>query len=379
MATAGPPNVESMVIDAGPAGLSPSAVNTAYISVTVCVPGTTTCQTIDHVEIDTGSVGLRLLSSVLTVALPGEMDSSGNPLAECLMFADNTEAYGAVGVADMTLPVSGETAASVNVQLIGAASAGNPPAACTGTANNTVDSFGANGILGVGPVMTDCNPTGNCTPGASASYYGCPTPTTCAAEASVSVVQQVPNPVSLFATDNNGVIVELPSISADGAASPGPAVIVFGIGTESNNGLGSAVPLVADPDTGEISATLNGTSLSSYMDSGSNANFFADSSLATCGPSANSTFYCPTTTVTEDATLTSFDGSNPTVGNFNVADAATLFANTTFTAFDDLGAPAFTGSTTDLDLGLPFFFGHNIYLAIESSTANTPYFAIASN
>src|SRR5271154_3674844 len=28
-----------------------------YISVTICVPGTTTCQTIDHIDVDTGSVG----------------------------------------------------------------------------------------------------------------------------------------------------------------------------------------------------------------------------------------------------------------------------------------------------------------------------------
>jgi hypothetical protein len=386
MATAGPPNVESMTIDAGPAGLNPPAVNTAYISVQICVPGSQTCQTIDHVEIDTGSIGLRLLASAVTLTLPAVTDATinGNPLAECLTFADNTSSYGSVNLADMTLPVSGETAANVNVQIIGATSVGaagnasNP--ACAGTPNDTVATFGANGILGVGPVLTDCNAAGSCTPGgASAVYYSCPTATTCSGF-SASVAQQIQNPVSLFATDNNGVIVELPSISANGAADPSPAVIVFGIGTQSNNALGSAIKLVADPSTGEISATLNGgAALTSYMDSGSNANFFADSSLATCGPGADSTFYCPTATVTEDVTLTGFDGSAPTVGNFDVADASALFSNATFTAFNDLGAPAFSGSTSTLDLGLPFFFGHNIYLAIESTSNPTPYFALAAN
>jgi hypothetical protein len=386
MATAGPPNVESMTIDTGPAGLTPPAVNTAYISVTICVPGTQTCQTIDHVEIDTGSIGLRLLASAVTLTLPAVTDGTinGNPLAECLTFADNTSSYGSVNVADMTLPVSGEAAASVNVQIIGAASVGTQgnasDPACAGTANNTVDTFGANGILGVGPVLSDCNPSGSCTPGgASAVYYSCPTVTSCSGF-SATVAQQLQNPVSLFATDNNGVIVELPTISPNGVADPSPAVIVFGIGTESNNALGSAIKLVADPDTGEINATLNaGAALTAYMDSGSNANFFADSSLATCGPSADSTFFCPTTTVTEDVILTGFDGSAPTVGNFDVADATTLFSNATFTAFDDLGAPAFAGSTSSLDLGLPFFFGHNIYLAIESTSNPTPYFALAAN
>jgi hypothetical protein len=387
MATAGPPNVESMTIDTGPAGLSPPAVNTAYISVTICVPGTQTCETIDHVEIDTGSIGLRLLASAVgTLPLPAVTDATinGNPLAECLTFADNTSSYGSVNVADVTLPVSGEAAANINVQIIGATSAGsqgnasNP--ACAGTANNTVDTFGANGILGVGPVLTDCNTAGPCAPGgASAVYYSCPTATSCSGF-SATVAEQLQNPVSLFATDNNGVIVELPTISPNGAVDPTPAVIVFGIGTQSNNALGSAIQLLADPDTGEISATLNGgAALSAYMDSGSNANFFTDSSLATCGPGANSTFYCPTATVTEDVILTGFDGSAPTVGNFNVADATTLFSNVTFTAFNDLGAPAFSGSTSTLDLGLPFFYGHNIYLAIETPSNPTPYFALAAN
>jgi hypothetical protein len=173
IATAGPPNVETLAVDAGPAGLSPPAVNTAFVSVTVCVPGTSTCQTIDHVEVDTGSIGLRLISSAVTVSLPALLDGASRPLAECLQFADGTS-WGSVATADVTLPVSGESAKGVNVQLIGAASAGSPPAACTGMPENTVSTFGANGILGVGPFNNDCNSTGNCTPGTqSANYYYC--------------------------------------------------------------------------------------------------------------------------------------------------------------------------------------------------------------
>jgi hypothetical protein len=173
IATAGPPNVEPVTIDAGPSGLSPTAVNTPFVSVTVCVPGTSDCQTIDHVEVDTGSVGLRLIASVVTVALPAEKDASNNPLAECLQFADGTS-WGSVVTADISMPTSGEAAKGVNVQLIGASAAGSPPSACTGTAENTVDSFGANGIIGVGPFSNDCNISGDCTPGSqSANYYYC--------------------------------------------------------------------------------------------------------------------------------------------------------------------------------------------------------------
>ena len=44
--------VESLVVDQGPTGATTPAVNTAFVSVTVCVPATTTCQTIDHIEVD---------------------------------------------------------------------------------------------------------------------------------------------------------------------------------------------------------------------------------------------------------------------------------------------------------------------------------------
>ena len=378
IATAGPPNVESVVIDAGPAQLSTPAINTPYVTVHVCVPGTATCQTIDHIEIDTGSVGLRLISSGVTVALPAETDSSNNLLAECLLFADNTASYGALAVADVVLPISGEKASSVNVQLIGASSAGTPPSSsCTGTQDNTVDTFGANGILGVGPFITDCN-AGTCAAGTSPTlYYSCPTSSSCT-ETSVSDAQQLQNPVSLFAKDNNGVIVELPSISSSGADSPSGGVIVFGIGTESNNALGSATQLTADPNSGDLSAMLNGTSYpESYIDSGSNANFFNDSSLTAC-PSPNQGFYCPTSTTAEMATLSGTNG-NTLAATFNVANADTLFQNTTYTAFNDIGAAAFSTQASSLDLGLPYFFGENIYLAFETATNTAPYFAVTAN
>jgi Protein of unknown function (DUF3443) len=173
IAATGPPNVEPVIVDGGPAGLSPPTVNTPFISVKVCVPGTSTCQTIDHVEVDTGSIGLRLISTVVTISLPALKDSSNNPLAECLQFADGTS-WGSLATADVTLPTSGESAKSVNVQLIGASSAGSPPSACTGTAENSVDTFGANGIIGVGPFVNDCNSSGDCEPGTqSANYYYC--------------------------------------------------------------------------------------------------------------------------------------------------------------------------------------------------------------
>ena len=58
-------NVQPVVVDGGPTGLGPNDyVNGIFTTVKVCAPDSTTnCQTIDHVLVDTGSVGLRLLST----------------------------------------------------------------------------------------------------------------------------------------------------------------------------------------------------------------------------------------------------------------------------------------------------------------------------
>ena len=83
IATPGPPNVETLTVNAGPA-MGLGTINTAYISVQVCNPTTGACQTITDIEVDTGSTGLRLLASAMNgLILPVETNGT-NPLAECL-------------------------------------------------------------------------------------------------------------------------------------------------------------------------------------------------------------------------------------------------------------------------------------------------------
>jgi len=83
-------------VNAGPTGQFP---NTVLTSVTVCVPGTQTCQTIPNVMVDTGSTGLRLLASVLTIALPPVTSpTTGHAYSECTDFADGVT-WGAVSAA----------------------------------------------------------------------------------------------------------------------------------------------------------------------------------------------------------------------------------------------------------------------------------------
>jgi hypothetical protein len=372
IATPGPPNVETMTVDSGPAGVN--AVNTLYVSVKVCVPGTSTCKTIDHIEVDTGSIGLRIMSSALTAApaitLPAETDGT-NPLAECLQFADGTS-WGSLATADLQLPVSGETAANIHVQVIGDPAYPTVPTNCTGTPENTVVMFGANGILGVGPFIQDCGSACVAPVTPLTVYYSCPSPSTCAA-ANEGLTLQVQNPVTLFGIDSNGVIIELPAVGAAGSTTTSGS-LVFGIGTRTNNGLGTATVLPEDPSTGWITGTYKGTAYTDgYLDSGSNGNFFTDSSLTLC--TSNPNFYCPASTMSETATLKGTSAATLAAA-FSVANADTLFSITSYTAFSNLGGT--NSDTAGFDLGLPFFYGHNVFTAIEGNTVSGnmgPFFA----
>ena len=361
------PNVQPIVVNPGPAG---DYVNGLFTSVTICVPGSSSCQTIDGVLVDTGSMGLRLVASVVTLPLPPQASAAGAPLLECNQFQDSFQ-WGPVVRADIKL--AGEQAPSVPLQLVGGSAVAVPDAcAASGVPpQHTVDELGANGILGVGLFRQDCGPA--CTQSGSRNpgiYYSCPA-SGCVPSAA-GLDQQVQNPVWLFPQDNNGVIVQLPSVPALGAPSVSGS-LVFGIGTRSNNGLGAALVYRVD-DVGNFTTVFQGRSYpASFVDSGSNGLYFLDAGTAglqSCRD--NDAFYCPPTTASLQATNRGASGTSAPV-DFMVANAATLF-NTPNNAFSNLGGT----NPGAFDWGLPFFFGRNVYTAIELQTTPGgagPYFA----
>ncbi len=156
-----------MTVNVGPNGPSAPDADTPFITITVCAPGSTTnCQQITDVEVDTGSYGLRIISSVLSssllTALTQETASNNQPLVECTQFVDGI-AWGPVVQADVQ--IGGETASSVPIQVMGVSSYESEiPATCSamGSEEDTVAAFGANGIIGVGPFAQDCG--SGCTP-----------------------------------------------------------------------------------------------------------------------------------------------------------------------------------------------------------------------
>ena len=119
-------NVQSILVNAGPTG---DYFNGAFTSVTICAPGRSTgCQTIDGVLVDTGSTGLRVLSSALTLSLPQQVGASGAPIVECAQFLDGFT-WGPVQTADVKL--AGEQASAVPIQVIDERAFPNIPTACS--------------------------------------------------------------------------------------------------------------------------------------------------------------------------------------------------------------------------------------------------------
>jgi hypothetical protein len=352
-------NVQAIQVNSGPAN---DSFNQPFTSVTICSPGTSKCQTISDVLVDTGSVGLRLLASLVEVSLPESTGSSGNLLGNCVMFADNSYAWGPVVTADVQL--AGEKASSVPLQLVGAGGFAAVPASCNtgGIADDTAANLGANGVLGVGVFQQDCGPAcSGSVSSAPPTYFDCPS-AGCSVT-SVALTKQLQNPVGLFPQDNNGVLVSLPSVPAGGAPTVSGSLI-FGIGTQSNNALGSARVYTTD-DLGNFSVVFSGQTYSgSFIDSGSNGLFFLNSSstgLPACA-NPNSGFYCPAGTTGLSVTTTGLNSASAQIA-LSIANADSLFAGIN-NAFNDVGGP----NPGAFDLGLPFFLGRNVFVAIQGQS-----------
>lgn len=185
----------------------------------------------------------------------------------------------------------------------------------------------------------------------------------------------------MFTTDNNGVLIQFPSVP-DGGLATANGFLIFGIGTQSNNGLGNAT-VYPVPDSGsgagEFTTMFDGNSYSgSFIDSGSNGFFFPNTTPAipVCAKPLDS-WYCPTTSP-ENFTAVN-QGSNGQSGpttNFSIENTNNLFSNNggNNAAFSTLSGP----NPSVFDWGLSFFFGRNVFTAIENMGApggTAPYFA----
>jgi len=334
--------------------------NQAFVSLEICQPQTTNCQTIPHILVDTGSYGLRLLSSAISIPLT-QSQVNNSPLAECTHFISG---YTWGGIYSTDIKLGTQTAAAVPIQLIDGNYA-QIPGSCSsggGAAMHTQAALGANGILGIGSFQQDC--PGCASRAITAHYYTCSI-LPCSPTA-VALSQQVTNPVAMLPTNDNGVVISLPAVDPNGQISASGS-LTFGIDTNTKNSITSETVFKLDA-SGYISTTYAGRVYTqSFIDSGSNGLFFTDTSMNRCSISVG--FYCPSAELTKTATISS--GTISTTITFKVGNAESI--SNTFAV-----QPNLAGLGTSFDWGLPFFYGRKVFVSISGKSAQggtTPFVA----
>lgn len=394
-------NVQPVSVNGGPV---PGKVypNAAYTTVVVCPPGTITCQTIDGILVDTGSVGLRILSSVLP-GLPSFTTDDGNPISECVQLPDQTYLWGSVVAADVR--IGGEVARLLPIHALTPSSGPAVPSSCnddgTRADAGTQQGLRANGILGVGYQSQDCgyfcDPTITPPPPdppivspvviqpPSVAYFGCPAGS--CTKTTVSYVHQVTNPIALFSKDNNGVVLGFPALTGSSTTLDG--LMTFGIGTQINNQLGNATVFTLSSN-GTFTSNLapTGQSLtSSVINSRFDAFYFPDDSIPVC--SGGNSFFCPPGAMPVTSLQVGANGAQATI-NFSVANADTLFSsNPGAAAFSNLAGSNGSGSclgdvgACQFEWGLPFFYGRTVFTAISGQAVpkgapTAPWFAYST-
>ena len=340
-------------------------VNTPYVSVTICQPGTNICKTVDNILLDTGSTGLRVLASTITSLQLTQVVVNYAPILECASFISG-DAWGPVKLADVKM--SAEVASSIPIQILADPSYSTIPSACGGSQNTQISTtLKTNGILGVGLFINDNQSYFNCVPTALNN---------CRISLSLAPNLQVQNPVAAFPVNNNGVILKLPSVGATGAKLV-TGSLTFGIDTQTNNSsVGSSV--IPTNSSGLFTTIFNNTTFnSSFIDSGSNGLYFPSGSLSSvlvnCSSFTLSGFYCPAVTQSYMASLTLKNNVLSNV-SFSAANAKTLVANGNY-AYNNI-----TGQIGGnlFDWGLPFFFGKSVFIGITGRTSSAgigPYYA----
>ncbi len=364
-------NQLTVTVEQDPSLSAYQTVNLPYVSVKICA-STTNCATIDHVVVDTGSYGLRVLQS----ALPAGFSSSLTPetvntsnVAECVSFLDGFM-WGSVVTA--TVQLNGETANSLPVQIVGdtavpGISSSSIPSTCTGTGTGLPDEsnlagIGGNGILGVGLFTNDNQQYYTCANGSCAPYTLTPT-------------QQVSNPVPDFSADNNGVILQMPVVP-NGGATVATGVLTFGVGTGTQtDNLASGFQWLAADGSGNITVTLQGTTYgASFIDSGSNFYYVPLINVPTDG-NGN---YTPASLTTYPLSLTPNAGTVSTVSqSMQVVNPAQIPSTSLAIDDVDINVP----NNTSADIGMPFFYGKILAFLINGASTGAltgPQYGLAT-
>ena len=296
------------------------------------------------------------------------------------------EVWGPVEQAGVAM--AGETATNVPIQLIASGSAPSS-VSCSSSGNNlnTSTTLQANGILGVGPAVQDCGLL--CTTSPVLPYYWlCASSSSCSSPANVPTATQVSNPVAFFGSDNNGVALAMNSVAATGAATTTAAAMAtgtlyFGVGTQTDNALGSGVKAYALSSNvfggqayTSIKAVYNGVTYPAYVNSAESILFLLDPATVSIASCSSNIFYCPSSPVSLPLTMQDYNGNsaqiNPSIGNgATLYDSSLAQGGGPNAAFSNLAGGFVPTNYDEVILGMPFFYGRTVYIGIAGQTPPT--------
>jgi len=409
-----------VVVDAGPSSFNLNInTNILYATVTVCAlgalptdPAPNKCLTIDHVQVDTGSVGLRILATPAVrqlglLPIEGKTPvNPGDPLVdqawEYFQFVIGG-LWGPTVVADVKM--GNQWAQRLRVQLIQTDNASAtikvakncaPVLPLTKlepcSAMDSVSLLGANGILGIGNMPVDCGQI--CLDVSKTLYYSCPLNATSELDCSLVVMgaeKQVDNPVAALPPGfNNGVVLALPTVPSIGAGTVN-GELIFGIDTQNpqaNNYLAPNAPrinlgtnyLTNSKSYLNITTAFGGnTYFNSYLDTGSNGLVF-DKPITLNIP-VSGDWYAPNSQLSLTAYLSDGDNQslNTTTVPFSVGNSLVIQSNY---AFGDLAGPPSASASSNMDAsvltfawGLPFFYGRRVVLSLWDQTSKLPLYS----
>lgn len=354
-------NYLTIRVTPNPSGDVCNISNRPCVSLTICSPSSpNVCQTVDNILLDSGSTGLRIFGSLLgNVQLP-YANYNGKQLAECVQYGGGAKNWGPIQYANISFD-GGTSVNNITMQVLDSSYAGG---GYCGNPVSTPAEFHLNGILGVSQAITD-----------KGNYYSCEG-NSCSLLPSLPESYQLVNPIAAMDKDNNGIIFQLPALP-DGSAANVVGYAIFGIGTEPNNQPISDID-VYHTEHGEntpfsIPTIFNGKTLHGFLDSGTNALSFNDSSIPVCG---DNIFYCPSQTLNLSAANLESNGTQIPI-SFNVANADSMF-NSANTAFNNTAFPLAKSSPGDFIWGMPFYYGRTVYIGFvgrSSSLGRGPYWA----
>ena len=317
------------------------SVNTPVVTLTICVPQTTTCEDVPNILVDLGSTGLRL-SHTLSISSQLPQENENGPITECYAFVSGYN-YGPVVTASVTLA---NQTVTVPVQISN--STLSAPSSCTSNGSSAPFEPAINGILGVLFPQDDS---------LDGLYYeGGSGPT------SISTSLMVQNPVFLLPSgENDGVLLSnFPTVSTQTGSSFVSGLLTFGTGSISG---------LTQLDTNAnatITASYNSSTLTAFFDSGSNGWFIDNSNIPECTSSSLSGFFCGNASG-QSAKLMGTNTSSSVTVYFSIVSAQTLL-NTGNQDFSSLGGP-FSGY---FDAGFPAFLsGYTIGVGWTSTVNST--------